>query len=185
MTDKQKLRLRIKEKRKLLSSQYKEESSRLISQALLRSEEFRRADSVFIYVSSPDEPDTKEILHRALSDGKKVYVPKCIKKGEMIPAEVTADTRFAPGYMGIEEPCEYDGSIITEDIDLTVIPCVSASLTGERLGHGAAFYDIFLKKVKTTKVCLCFERLLSEHIPTDANDVRMDMIITENGLYNI
>ncbi len=183
MTDKQRLRLHIKEKRMLLSSQYKAESSRLISQALLLSEEFRCADSVFLYVSSPDEPETKEILRRALSVGKRVYVPKCIKKGEMIPVEVTADTRFAPGYMGIEEPCEYDGSIATGDIDLTVIPCVSASLTGERLGHGAAFYDIFLKKIKTKKVCLCFGALISESIPTDENDVKADIVITENGIY--
>ncbi len=183
MITKRELREEIKKKRKLLSSSYKENSSKKIAKHVTDSEEFRRADSVFIYVSTPDEPDTSEIISRALCDGKKVYVPKCLKKGLMIPVPITETSEFESGYMGIREPAEYDGNIITEKIGLSVIPCVSASLSGERLGHGAAFYDIFLKKTETVKLCLSFGELLSENIPTDENDIKADAVITENGIF--
>ncbi len=33
------------------------------------------------------------------------------------------------------------------------------------------------------KVCLCFEENISEQIPTDKNDVSMELVVSENGIY--
>lgn len=181
--DKKTLRAKITEKRRLLPVEYKKESSKAIYDTIVSTLFFKYSKSIFIYVSTPDEPDTKALMEKALSLGKTVYVPKCIKRGIMIPVKITSETEFTDGYMGIKEPAVYDENAKVTEIDLSVIPCVSASLSGDRLGHGAGFYDIFFKKVKTAKVCLCFHELISESIPCDENDVPMNAVITELGIF--
>ncbi len=183
LMNKRLLRQEIKNKRNLLSSDYKKASSEKIAEIVTASAVFTHSQSIFVYVSSSDEPNTDKIIKKALSSGKTVYVPKCIKKGVMIPVIINENTVFSSGYMGISEPAEYDEAINISQIDLSIIPCVSAALSGERLGHGAAFYDIFLSKVKTEKFCLCFHKLISEYIPSERTDIKMDAVITERGIY--
>ncbi|MBQ1811908.1 MAG: 5-formyltetrahydrofolate cyclo-ligase, partial [Erysipelotrichaceae bacterium] len=52
-----------------------------------------------------------------------------------------------------------------------------------RLGHGGGYYDIFLKDLKATKIAVAFEAQKLDQIITDINDIPMDMIITEAGIY--
>ena len=63
------------------------------------------------------------------------------------------------------------------------VPCISAGKDLRRIGHGAGYYDRFLPKTEAVKICLCFAKLLAENIPTDAYDVPMDMVITEEDIY--
>ena len=98
--------------------------------------------------------------------------------------EITENTVFEEGFMGIREPSVYDESFVLQRVDLSVIPCVSLTLSGKRLGHGAGFYDIFLENTITEKMCLCYHRLLCDDIPTDENDIAMDMSVTERGIFS-
>ncbi len=182
---KKELREEIKNRIRDLSEEYKRKSSNAITEHILHSASFINADSVFIYVSTKNEPDTSLIIAEALKTGKCVFVPKCLKKGIMIPVKITADTAFESGYMGIPEPRDYNINTNVTEIDLSLIPCLSANQNGERLGHGAGFYDRFLADVKTEKMCLCFGEILSDDIPTDSHDVKMDYIVTENGSVKI
>lgn len=166
-----------------LSAEYKKEASEKITAVLLSTQEYNKAKSIFVYTSTKNEPDTSFFIKTALSDQKEVFVPKCIKKGIMVPVKITENTVFEEGFMGISEPARYDESIFLSQIDLSVIPCVGAATSGKRLGHGGGFYDIFLNNTKTEKICLCFEALLFEDIPTDSHDILMDAVITENGFY--
>ncbi len=179
---KKELRIEIKNKISCLSDEYKKDSSEKIARNLIFSPEFIKAHSIFIYISTENEPDTSLIIQEALGAGKRVFVPKCIGKGIMIPVEITRDTVFVKGYMDIAEPRDYDININVTEIDLSVIPCLSANFMGERLGHGAGFYDRFLLNVKTEKFCLCFGELISPEIPTDEYDIIMNAVITEKGI---
>lgn len=179
---KKELREEIKKRISSLSEEYKKESSTATAKSVLSSPAFINARSVFIYVSTKNEPDTSVIIKEALKTGKRVFVPKCISMGVMIPVAITPDSAFESGYMGISEPKKYDLSLSVTEIDLSVIPCLTANGKGERLGHGAGFYDRFLSGVKTEKMCLCFGKILSDDIPTDGYDIKMDYVVTENGI---
>lgn len=182
---KKELRTEIKNRINGLSEEYKKKSSTAIAEKVLSSPVFINAKNIFIYVSTENEPGTSAVIREALKKGKRVFVPKCLQKGIMIPAEVFPDTVFTSGYMGIPEPKEYDINTSIAGIDLSVIPCLSANKKGDRLGHGAGFYDRFLAAVKTEKMCLCFAELISDEIPTDSHDVKMDYIVTEKGSVKI
>lgn len=172
------LRSMMKEKSQLLVKEYIISASEKIQKKLIDSDVFRKADSVFVYVSTEKEPQTFFVIKEALKAGKRVYVPKCIKKGIMVPVRIDEKTVFRPGYMNIPEP---EKGIMEENvkIDLAVIPCVSADYKGNRLGHGGGFYDIFLENITATKVCFCFEKLISPEIPTETHDIKTDVLITE------
>lgn len=172
------LRLKIKENINALSAEYKQNADRLIAENVISSDAFKKSKSIFIYVSTANEPDTYSIIKTALKNGKNVYVPKCIDKSNMIAVRINKLDELTIGKYGIPEPI--GTQIINADkIDLAIIPCISASPDGKRLGHGAGYYDRFLQKSDCFKLCLCYKALLSNDIPMDTHDIYMDNIITE------
>ena len=93
---------------------------------------------------------------------------------------------LSPGMYGIPEPPADRAAAGEEElsgISLAVVPCLSAGRGGERLGHGAGYYDRFLKGRGMLRMCLCYEALLSEEIPMDADDLRMDLVVSGAGVY--
>ena len=178
MNEKSVLRKQIRESTKKLPLSYRIKAGEIIGEKLVSSPEFIRARSIFIYLSTPFEPETRYIIKKALEEGKKVYVPVCISKGIMKAAEIQKNTLFVKGYMGISEPSE-QAEYYENSFDLAVIPCLTASADGKRLGHGGGFYDIFLQKHKCPAICLCFGRLLTDDIPMEPHDKKADKVLTD------
>ena len=162
---------------KLLPGSYRAAASRSIAEQVLSSEEYRSAKRIFLYIGMPTEPDTAGIIEAALLDGKDVYVPKCVSKTEMLAVRIKSTADLVPGAYGIPEPTDLSETIGPDAIDLILAPCVSAWTDGRRLGHGAGYYDRFLKGNADKTLCLCFRKALSPDIPTDENDVRMHRVL--------
>lgn len=182
--EKKLLRARIRKKKALLTEEYKNEASKKICDLFLSSKEYKAADSIFIYISGKDEVSTVKIISDALEDNKTVYVPKCIGEGIMIPVKIDAETEYVTGYKGLTEPVTDSYSYDDFNADVSVVPCISASYEGKRLGHGGGFYDRFLAENKSLKICLCFSDLIESIIPTDNHDILMDAVITEEGFFS-
>jgi len=174
-------------------------SDRRIAESILGSSLWREAESVFLYVSVGTEPDTRGLLIRAFEEGKRVYVPKCLPGPEriMLAVRIRSPGELVPGTLGIPEPLpDSEGRYETAEageLDLMLIPCVTADRSGKRLGHGAGYYDRFLAPLAERKrvtarigrpalVCLCHEELLSGEIPADERDVRMDFVVPADPL---
>lgn len=168
-----------------LPAAYKAQSSEAIARAVLESEAYRQAQSIFIYVSTPPEPDTHAVLTHALADGKAVYVPKCVDKHTMLAVRVFDLHGLKPGAFGIPEPDLPPAYTEPARMDLTVTPCVAAAANGVRLGHGAGYYDRYFAAHETKKMCLCFARLLFDSLPADGHDAPMEWLVTENGAVRI
>lgn len=67
---------------------------------------------------------------------------------------------------------------------LMLIPGVSFTKEGSRLGRGGGYYDKYLSKHKsTTKIGITFSIQIKEHIELEPWDVIMDMVITENDTF--
>lgn len=154
-------------------------ASAAISGILLADPAYRAANTVFCYVATAQEPDTRAILADALDSGKVLCVPKCVGKGIMKAVRIFSQKDLRPGKYGIPEPADGLPEVAPEDIDLAVVPCLAASPDGRRIGHGAGYYDRFLSPVKAKRICLCFKALLRDDIPMDAHDLLMDKVISE------
>ena len=188
------LRAEMKRRADALSPEYVRASSEKIAEALFASELWRGADSVFLFVGVGKEPDTASLLSRALWEGKAVFIPKCLPADEnrprrMLAVRIRSADELIPGTYGIPEP-RYDPVCPPEvkepgSLGLILVPCVTANAKGERLGHGAGYYDRFLAGREANRppaVCLCHAALVTEEIPMSERDVKMDALITEEGI---
>lgn len=67
--------------------------------------------------------------------------------------------------------------------DLIVVPTLAFDERLYRLGWGSGFYDRFLSGQESAlKIGLCFENGRVAKMPEEAHDIRLDKIITEEGI---
>lgn len=62
------------------------------------------------------------------------------------------------------------------------VPCLAASVQGQRLGYGGGFYDRFLhahRGQKILSVACVHSQLLFDKLPTEEFDERVDCVVTE------
>ena len=75
-----------------------------MAQALFGLPQWQSAGAVLAFAAMPDEPDTAEILRRALADGKRLLLPRVRSKTEMDWVEIPALCLLRPGAFGSQEP---------------------------------------------------------------------------------
>ncbi len=131
------------------------------------------------------EIHTKPLIQAALDQGKRVAVPKCISKGIMEARQIRSLGELYPGSYGIEEPEKAAEIIGPEEISLALVPCLTCSGDGRRLGYGGGFYDRFLRSVPGPWAVLCRGRLMEAEIPWEAHDLLMDVVIWEEGILEL
>ena len=167
-----------------LSQRYKTQSSQKICAHLLAMPEYQAASTVFCFVGTAHEIDTRPILTHALESGKRVCVPRCTAPGIMELREISSLSDLAPGAYGILEPdparC---GVVDTDEVDLAVLPCLCCNHLGHRLGQGGGYYDRFLSHYRGGTVLLCREKLLRQEIPLEPHDYPVPWVLTEVCLY--
>ncbi len=167
-----------------LPKEYLDRAGRDVSAAVLSSEAYRTAQTVFSYISVDGEMDTRGLIEQALLDGKQVYAPRCEGRGTMRALRIRSMEELTPGPLGIPEPPQGASHAAPEEMDLVIAPCVSASLSGRRLGHGAGYYDRFLDGAKQAKIiCLCCREMQRDDIPMTGTDIWMDAVADEEGLH--
>lgn len=166
-----------------LDESYLRMSDRDIFQMTAVLPEYRSASVLFCYVSVGREPDTRRLIKRALAEGKRVGVPLCTSKGRMEVREITGFEDLEAGAYGIPAPKASCPGLAPGEIQLAVIPCVTCSHMGTRLGHGGGYYDRYLAALECPTVCLCREALIREEIPLEPHDRPVDAVITEKGVF--
>lgn len=153
-----------------------------IAEKVFSLPEYTSADIIFTFVGTDLEVDTREIIQRALTDGKRVAVPRTYGKGIMVPCIINGLHDLVPGRYGIPEP--YDGAAKASvgSGDLILVPCLACDLEGMRIGHGAGYYDRFLSGNKGTTAILCFDALVVDSIPHTELDIRSDIVVTQTRI---
>lgn len=174
---KQEARALIKERIRQFDPMEKEKADQGIYHQVMESSEYKKAHTIFCYVSTQDEVNTWPIIARALEDGKEVSVPLCVGKGIMEARKIKNLKDLKKGAYGIMEPKEECLKVSKDQIDFAVIPCVGADKEGRRLGHGAGFYDRFLRDSRFFKMMICYEKMMFEKVPTEGHDIVMDQVI--------
>ena len=178
------LRRELQSLSKAMDKEKRAECDRKIFENLVSLEEYKKAGTVFTYVSVDSEIDTRALLTRVLEDGKRLCVPRLAGKIMEI-REVSDLSRLTPGTYHILEPPAEAVSVAPGEIDLSVIPCVTCSRKGERLGRGGGYYDRFLKDYQGTAAALCRESLMRNNIPLEEHDVNLPLIVTDKAVYRV
>ena len=181
--EKQLLRKTIRAAERELPQSYKDRSSAEICAHLAAMPEYLAADTVFAFVGTAREIDTTAFLEDVLARGKRLCVPLCVGDGLMDLHHITSLEQLNTGAYGIREPSEDTPIVPVDEVDFAVIPCLSCSHGGKRLGQGGGFYDRFLAKYRSASVLVCRERLTREELPVEPHDLPIPWVMTEKGLY--
>lgn len=171
-------------KRNGISDKLKKDTA--ISNNLFSFTPFQEAETVLVYVSSKGEADTKSIISYCFENNKKVAVPYCKDKdGNMEFYLIDSFDCLHYGCFGINEP-DINKCVKLTDFSnsLIIVPGLSFDLNGNRLGYGKGYYDRFLKNYAFISVGLCYNSLIADEVPDEKYDMRVDYLITENGIYN-
>lgn len=184
--DKYQLRKYYQKKRRELPAQASGIFSSLICENVTCLKEYNDSDTILLYKAYNNEVDTDKLFLKALSDGKKIAYPKS-ELVDGIPGMdfyyIDSLNQLSAGYKGIMEPDiykynlkKYDGSKA-----LCIVPGVVFDEDCNRIGYGKGFYDRFLNNnTNIISIGLAFSLQVIEKINTEANDVPVDILITED-----
>lgn len=176
--DKTTVRKQLKARLSTLCEEEKAKKSQAIAERVLHSPEYSRAHSLFLFLSTPDEPDTRPLIAKALADGKKVYLPRITEQDMfLVPYDLT--TPLTPNRYGIFEP-EGEGESVTPD--LALIPLLGFDREKHRLGRGKGYYDRFLCSYRGTSFALAFSEQEWEKVPVQEFDRNPDAVITDKEM---
>jgi 5-formyltetrahydrofolate cyclo-ligase len=169
----------------------KEKLDAAIIANFLRWDVYKRARTIFCYVSFRSEVDTSPILRHALAHGKTITVPKVDPATKSMRAYsiCNPEKELGPGCYGILEPLAGCAEVDGTGLDIVIAPGLAFTRRGDRLGYGGGYYDRFLRLInsKNKKVTVCslvYERLVYNFLPVKENDVPVDYLITETGVFH-
>ncbi|MBO4660532.1 MAG: 5-formyltetrahydrofolate cyclo-ligase [Prevotella sp.] len=171
------LRKHIRMLKSMYTPEQLHEQSEAVIARLQSNPAFANAKIVMMYYSLDDEVCTKSLIDTLVKRGKTVLLPVVTSNEEMELHRYTNANDLQGGFFNIMEPV---GEQFTDydDIDVAVVPGMSFDTRGNRLGRGKGYYDRFLKRhPQIYKIGVCFDFQKMPGIPTEDNDVRMDIVV--------
>lgn len=157
-------------------------ASQKIQEAVLQHPSWAGVRTVALYLSLPDEPETRGILQSALNAGKQVAMPKIdltqgltwwrLKGGNLPPTS------------SLWEPTpEKSTRIPVEEIGGFLVPGRAFDSKGGRLGRGGGHYDRALsRRSRHAWVAGLFYAVQElPEIPIEPHDISLPAVVTENG----
>lgn len=181
--EKRRLRKRMREMRRACPA--RAALNRELAEYFIQSEIYQKAEQLLLYCSFDAEADTYALQQRALADGKEVYLPRCVPNTNLLRFyRVFSLEELQADAFGIPAPAENSERLFTAGKNaVCVVPGLAFSKEGDRLGYGRGYYDTFLEKIDVCTVGFCYGFQITEHIPTEPHDKRMQYICTERGIW--
>ncbi|MDD2929356.1 MAG: 5-formyltetrahydrofolate cyclo-ligase [Sideroxydans sp.] len=185
---KQPLRQRIIAARENLAASERLRLSHVILRSVSGLPAYRQAATVLGYLNFGAELATETWVEQALSDGKRVLLPRVNKASKHLDLYQINDLQrdVAPGLWGIREPLiercikeEVPGTI-----DFVLLPGVAFTRNGKRLGYGGGFYDRLLARLphRPALVAAAFGLQVVADIPLEDTDRAVEWLVTENEI---
>ena len=146
--------------------------------------EYARERVFFTYVSKEGEVDTRALIEKALRDGKRVAVPRCVPGTyEMEFYFIRSPRDLEPGMFGVLEPNPQNCERV-EDFShgLCLVPGWSFDARGYRLGYGKGYYDRFLSRFGGVTAGVCYHNCVRWQLPHGYFDRPVQLLVTDRYL---
>lgn len=186
--EKNRLRKKYRSIRKSIPPEQKQMLEKRILDRILSLYQYRDAKTILTYVSKEEETDTLMLINRALKDGKRVAVPKCIDGTCLMDFYyITGTDQLEKSSFGVLEPktdfCEkmIDGF----DESICIVPGMAFDSSGFRLGYGKGYYDRFLSGYNGVTIGIAFSECVSWRLPKGRYDKPVQLLITDRFLRKI
>ena len=151
--------------------------------------EERKFKKIALYLADDCEPPTRRLMEYAWQAGLKVYAPVIHQADHTMDFFlIDQHSVLQPGpFAKITQPTPQGEP--EDNFDVILVPLVAFTESGDRLGRGGGYYDLFLARYEISSpnrpqfVGLGFEVQKTELIPMQDHDISMDWILTELAVY--
>ena len=182
MVSKKDIRKSILQNRAQLCDEEWTTKSAEICKKVLQHSWFQESNCIYCYVDYKREVSTRTIIETAWCCGKKVAVP-VVHGDEMHFGYLSSWTELREGYKGILEPCQF--YLAEDETPLLIVPGAVFDRQRNRIGYGKGYYDKFLERHSKCKtIAIAFELQLVDEIPAEPFDIRPQVLITEDNVYD-
>ena len=177
---KNELRQTVLKQMKKLSGKEKEQADNWLTQHLLNSAAYQKAQVIATYLSMPHEVSTAAFIEQAQLDGKRVLVPKTYGQGRMIFVNYD-ESHLQKSSFGLMEPMSEEAVEKTE-IDLIHVPGVVFNSQGFRIGYGGGYYDRYLAGYTGASISTIYAVQQAEFTPAQHDVAVKELLIYETNL---
>lgn len=138
----------------------------------------------YLFAALKGEPNLLPLVSEI--PGVEVALPRIVNKTTMdFRAHCHGDV-LIPGPLGIREPAPSNEIVLPRSSDVIFIPALALSRSGQRIGHGAGYYDRYLAAHPSdaTLVGVCYQDSVydADSWLDEAHDRRVQLIATEEQI---
>jgi 5-formyltetrahydrofolate cyclo-ligase len=121
------------------------------------------------------------LMRRLAERGAKLALPIVVGRGHPLLFRAWAfGDPLRSGVWGIREPLPEAPEVLP---DVVLVPLAAFDRTGHRIGYGAGYYDLTLRRLRTIKpvtaLGIAFAAQEIAAVPATASDARLDLVLTE------
>ncbi|MBQ9233304.1 MAG: 5-formyltetrahydrofolate cyclo-ligase [Lachnospiraceae bacterium] len=155
--------------------------SRGICQDVIELDVYEKATDICLYMSINNEVYLDSLMEASFKEGKRVWLPRVIDK-YMEFYSYDTNTKLINGAFGIMEP-DSEMKLVPNENTLIIMPGAVYSENKERIGYGGGYYDKYLSEhPECHTVAVCYELQIFPDIPTEAYDIKPEIIVTEERI---
>ncbi|MBR0040815.1 MAG: 5-formyltetrahydrofolate cyclo-ligase [Oscillospiraceae bacterium] len=183
VSEKRELRRLALSRRDALESEARAAASLALCRALASLPELKSASRVLAFVPVGSECDLRAFYGLLRGRGAALAFPVTAQDGKM--EAYIPDAPLVPGLYSIPEPDPKTSLLLPpEELDAVLVPCVGFDAQGNRLGHGAGYYDRYLRRCpQAAAILTAFEAQRLEHVPCEEHDLSFSLLVTEKGVF--
>ncbi len=149
---------------------------------LVKFSPFRKAKKIMFYLPIHGEVDLTALFEKFPK--KQFILPRV--KGKILDLHfIKSLTDTVPGQFKLIEPKKSLPKAKITDVEMILVPGVTFSHDGHRIGYGKGFYDRLLKKVHCPKIGIAYDFQIIENMAAEKHDVSMDIVITDKRIIKI
>ena len=188
---KKEIRKEILAQRKALDEETVSLASQVICRKLMSIESYEEAEDLCLYMPYNNEVDVMLLADIAIEQGKKVWVPKVIKKADGSDAGDMVFNRYlgadggsvTEGAYSIRESTS-DEILKPDDKTLVIMPGAVFTPWRDRIGYGGGFYDKFLAEHPMCHtIGVCYDLQMVDELPVQEHDQKPEYVVCESGIY--
>jgi 5-formyltetrahydrofolate cyclo-ligase len=178
------LRAELRERRRTRTSTERAEDDTQLTAQLESLTENLGVSYLAAYLSTPDEPPTREFLAWACKRGIRVILPISRADGLLDWAPYDASDEMAD-IQGMPAPTsEILSPMAINDVGLIIVPAATVDRTGMRMGWGQGYFDRTLGSMESCPpvYAVVFDEELVDSVPSEVHDKRVNGVVTPSGV---
>lgn len=183
-TQKRALRAELRERRRITTPKARREADAAITRHLIALTSDLHCRSVSAYLSTPDEPSTREFLTWACGKDIRVLLPVSREDGLLDWAPYDGQDEDEDLF-GMPTPTsELLSPLAINAVDLIIVPAAAVDGTGLRMGWGRGYFDKTLGSMQTRPpvYAVIFDDELRDSVPRELHDQPVDGVVTPSGI---